>query len=367
MKSRIMTSMFGSAMTVLMMLAAIPPSPAQEGKTTNGVPVKMTVTVNVASDKRMPEINQQDVVVKQGKQRLQVAEWVPAQGDRAGLDLFILIDDASDTRLGSHLGDLRKFINAQPATTTVGVGYMRNATVQIAQNFTRDHAAAAKAVRLPLGTPGAYGSPYLSVIDLMQRWPESPNRREVVMVTAADRNGSGHAVGQQALAGRILGQLDLAVAGGDRFESDCARLGSRRAGWRADSARSSAGIARRRVCNLFGKLPIPEMYALYERVDAAVGSDSAPLHIAGAMGVPVLVGIYGPTGYRRTPPIGSPHIKLFSSEGELACQPCHKRTCPLGTDECMKRVRPEEVFQALLDGLTEAGIRFQSKGAAVVR
>ncbi|MGO8791766.1 MAG: hypothetical protein ACLQVL_30870 [Terriglobia bacterium] len=183
MKSRIMTSMFGSAMTVLMMLAAIPPSPAQEGKTTNGVPVKMTVTVNVASDKRMPEINQQDVVVKQGKQRLQVAEWVPAQGDRAGLDLFILIDDASDTRLGSHLGDLRKFINAQPATTTVGVGYMRNATVQIAQNFTRDHAAAAKAVRLPLGTPGAYGSPYLSVIDLMQRWPESPNRREVVMVT----------------------------------------------------------------------------------------------------------------------------------------------------------------------------------------
>ncbi len=122
-----------------------------------------------------------------------------------------------------------------------------------------------------------------------------------------------------------------------------------------------------RVCNLFGKLPIPEMYALYERVQAAVGSDSAPLHIAGAMRVPVLVGIYGPTGYRRTPPIGSPHIKLFSTEGELACQPCHKRVCPLGTDECMKRVRPEEIFQALLDGLTEAGIVFQSKGAAVVR
>jgi hypothetical protein len=33
----------------------------------------------------------------------------------------------------------------------------------------------------------------------------------------------------------------------------------------------------------------------------------------------------------------------------------------------MKRVRPEEVFQALLDGLTEAGISFQSKGAVVVR
>jgi lipopolysaccharide heptosyltransferase I len=122
-----------------------------------------------------------------------------------------------------------------------------------------------------------------------------------------------------------------------------------------------------RVLDLFGKLPIPEMYALYERVHAAVGSDSAPLHIAGAMRVPVLLGMYGPTGYRRTPPVGSPHIKLFSSEGELACQPCHKRVCPLGTDECMKRIRPEEVFQALLDGLSEARIKFQSRTAAGVR
>ncbi len=118
-----------------------------------------------------------------------------------------------------------------------------------------------------------------------------------------------------------------------------------------------------RVCNLFGKLPIPEMYALYERVQAAVGSDSAPLHIAGAMGVPVLIGLYGPTGYRRTPPIGSPHIKLFSTESELACQPCHKRTCPLGTTECMKRITPDEVFQALVDGLSRAGLSVRDETA----
>jgi heptosyltransferase-1 len=116
-----------------------------------------------------------------------------------------------------------------------------------------------------------------------------------------------------------------------------------------------------RVCNLFGKLPIPEMYALYERVHAAVGSDSAPLHVAGAMRVPVLIGIYGSTGYRRTPPIGSPHIKLFSTEDELACQPCHQRTCPLGTTECMKRIVPEQVFRALVDGLQQAGIPFAHK------
>ena len=118
-----------------------------------------------------------------------------------------------------------------------------------------------------------------------------------------------------------------------------------------------------RLCNLFGKLPIPELYALYERVQVAIGPDSAPLHIAGAMRVPVVIGIYGPTGYRRTPPTGSPHITLLSTEGELACQPCHKRTCPLGTTECMKRITPGDVFKSMLEGLRQAGIPFGGKAA----
>jgi hypothetical protein len=182
MKSR-KVSMLYSALTLAAMLAIVPASRAQETATPAAAPTKMTVTVNVGRDKRMPSINPEDVIVRQGKDRLQVAEWVPAQGERAGLDLFILLDDASNTTLGTHLDELRTFINAQPSTTAVGVGYMQNATVQIAQNFTTDHAKAAKAIRLPLGRPGAYGSPYLSVIDLMKRWPESSSRREVVMVT----------------------------------------------------------------------------------------------------------------------------------------------------------------------------------------
>lgn len=178
MQSRIM-SMFCSAVTAAAM--TVVPLNAQEAATTT-VPVKMTVTASVAGDKRMPEISQQDVFVNQGKERLKVRECIPAQGDHAGLDLFILMDDASATSLGMHLDDLRTFINAQPSTTSIGVGYMRNATVEIVQNFTTDHAAAAKALRLPMGS-GAYGSPYLSVIDLMKRWPAGQNRREVLMVT----------------------------------------------------------------------------------------------------------------------------------------------------------------------------------------
>jgi len=161
---------------------AIFPLQAQEKATT--VPVRMTVTVRLLDkNKRMPDVSREDVIVRQGKDRLKVTGWTPAHEGHAGLDLFILIDDTSDPSLGSQLDDLRAFINAQPQTTSVGVGYMRNATVQIVQNFTTEHSQAAKALRLPVASSGAYGSPYLSVIDLMKRWPGHPNRREVIMVT----------------------------------------------------------------------------------------------------------------------------------------------------------------------------------------
>jgi hypothetical protein len=182
MKSQNMTQLFGS-LAATMMLAICTIAGAEELPAKATVPVSMTVTANVAANKRAPEISPDDVVVKQGKSRLQVTEWVPARGNRAGLELFILIDDTADSRISLQYEDLRAFINAQPASTLVGVGYMRNSTVQIAQDLTANHERAAGALRLPLGYPGAYGSPYLSAVDLMKRWPVGPNRREILMVT----------------------------------------------------------------------------------------------------------------------------------------------------------------------------------------
>jgi hypothetical protein len=81
------------------------------------------------------------------------------------------------------LEDIRQFINAQPATTAIGVAYMRNGIADVLQNPTNDHAQAAKALRLPFGDPGASASPYFSVTDLIKRWPETPVRREILMVS----------------------------------------------------------------------------------------------------------------------------------------------------------------------------------------
>jgi hypothetical protein len=84
----------------------------------------------------------------------------------------------------------------QPASTFIAVGYMHNGMVQTVQNLTQDHAAAAKAVRLPLGSAGGAASPYFSLQDLMRHWQPNPARprREVVMITnGVDLYNSGPA------------------------------------------------------------------------------------------------------------------------------------------------------------------------------
>ena len=158
---------------------------AQVKDSGNSVQVHMVVTVEPLrdGDNTVAALAKEDVKVQQRKDLFKVTQWIPSRGEQAGLQLFILIDDTSDTSLGSQLGDLRAFVSAQPATTWIGVGYMRNTTVNIVQNFTTDHAAAGKALRLPLGGLGASDSPYLSLISLLKGWPENKLRREVLMVT----------------------------------------------------------------------------------------------------------------------------------------------------------------------------------------
>jgi hypothetical protein len=149
------------------------------------VPVHLVVTADSTKDMSAPQqIDKTNVKVKQGKNQLEVTDWIAAQGDAAALQLFILIDDTCQTQqLGTQLDELRTFIAAQPPSTLIALGYMRNATVTIVQDFTNDHAKVASEVRLPLGSLGASDSPYLSLIDLLKRWPPGKVRREVIMVT----------------------------------------------------------------------------------------------------------------------------------------------------------------------------------------
>ena len=148
------------------------------------VPVSTIVSVEAKHGKDIPAVNnREDVRVFQGHDRLQVTDWLPLQGNRSGLELFVLIDEASSSSLASQFDDLRRFMNAQPDTAAIAVGYMENGTVRIAQNFAKDHSQAAKALRIPTGLAAGGSSPYLSITDAIKRWPGSPMRHAIFLIS----------------------------------------------------------------------------------------------------------------------------------------------------------------------------------------
>jgi hypothetical protein len=178
---------------IFSLLASVQLLAAQGNSSPAGPAVNLVVTVQARKGSSMPDISREDVMVYEGRDRDKVTAWLPTQGDHAGLELFVLLDDSSSISLGSQLEEIRKFIGAQPATAKIGVAYMQNGTALVTQDLTNDHMLAAKALRLPLGSRGASASPYFSLGDLIKRWPESDERHELVMITdGIDRNwGSG--------------------------------------------------------------------------------------------------------------------------------------------------------------------------------
>ncbi|MGB2888511.1 MAG: hypothetical protein WBC04_12520 [Candidatus Acidiferrales bacterium] len=164
-------------------LAAVAPLKAQQQNPSATVPVRMVVTVLGRNYSSPPTVSRDDVRVFEGKEQLTVSEWTPARGPQGSLDFAVMIDENTNTNLGLQLADIGDFIKELPSTARAGVFYASNATAQVASDFTADHAAAAKALRLPLGNVGAYSSIYLSLMDLIKRWPAASNRREMLVVS----------------------------------------------------------------------------------------------------------------------------------------------------------------------------------------
>jgi VWFA-related protein len=144
-------------------------------------PVTVTITAVGQKKTATPAINKNDVNLFQGNERAQVADL--RRGD--SLYLAILIDDSLDPSVSLDWNDLRNFINAQPQSTYVAVAYTRNGAAMIEQNFTNDHALAAKAVHMPSNAAGSYTSPYLAVQDWLKRWPaDGGDRRSMILFSS---------------------------------------------------------------------------------------------------------------------------------------------------------------------------------------
>jgi lipopolysaccharide heptosyltransferase II len=96
--------------------------------------------------------------------------------------------------------------------------------------------------------------------------------------------------------------------------------------------------------SLAGELDLAALAALIERAPLLVANNTGPVHIAAAVGTPV-VDLYALTNPQHTP-WGVPNRVLFH---DVPCKYCYKSICPQGHHDCLRLVRPEDVVTAVIE------------------
>lgn len=112
----------------------------------------------------------------------------------------------------------------------------------------------------------------------------------------------------------------------------------------------TAGM-RNRAVNLAGSTDVLSLMAMLEMAKVVVSTDTGPMHMAAALGTPV-VALFGPTAPWRTGPYGS-NSRVVRQE--MSCSPCFRKRC--STRSCMESIDPEHVLDQvkLLMDASKAG------------
>lgn len=142
----------------------------------------------------------------------------------------------------------------------------------------------------------------------------------------------------EALAKRLAADFRIAVVGSSADAATAAQI--------------IEALPADSVINAAGTLPLLASAELIGRAQAIVTNDSAPQHLASAMGTPTL-SIFGPT----VPEFGfGPLAERHAVAGHkgLSCRPCHRhgpQRCPLGHWRCMRELTPEYIASLLTEVL----------------
>ena len=113
--------------------------------------------------------------------------------------------------------------------------------------------------------------------------------------------------------------------------------------------------------NLAGETELLQLAALLRRANLLVSNDSGPMHLAAAVGTPV-VAIFGPTDPSRVGPYGDGHVVLRK---EIDCSRCTRRAC-IRDALCMKAIGVSDVFEAVRAVVNRSKGNLAAAGASEV-
>ncbi len=131
------------------------------------------------------------------------------------------------------------------------------------------------------------------------------------------------------LADRLVESFGCRILlGGDQREREIAELVARQ-------ARCAPTVVA-------GRFSLMEFAALAKRCALFVGNDGGAMHVAAAVGTPV-VALFGPTYPQRWGPRGGPTEVIYKG---LDCRACYHPTCLRGADNCMSMISVDEVLAA---------------------
>ena len=102
---------------------------------------------------------------------------------------------------------------------------------------------------------------------------------------------------------------------------------------------------RGRAVDVAGETTLETLAGVFALAQACVSNDSGAMHLAAAIGTPV-VAVFGPTRERETAPLTAAGARAEVLTAPVFCRPCMLRECPID-HRCMTRVTPARVFGAV--------------------